>query len=208
MGASVLDFGCGTGLLSRLIAKNNNAAEIQAVDVEERMIEFATRAAERENLQSKFKFRHLKKIDASELGESITSCIYTVTVLGHVRELDLPTVFANLAKAVSPNGRLVVAEFYNINSTHSHAHSHGDGDSHGHGHGHGHSHAHSHGHSHGHGDHGHDSHDESKHVSDGGHVHTDLNEEILGKMAEANNMQVEHVEHYTLDMSQVWGKEY
>lgn len=208
----LMDFGCGVGMLSRALVSQGLVSKVYANDVELKMIELLEKRVKEDNAEDKFEIQHLKKLDASELKENVADCLITVTVLGHVREADMPVVFANAAKAVKKGGRIIVSEFSNWSeSFHEHSHEHGHEHSHGHEHAHEHSHGHGHGHGHVHGHaHGHN-HDSStelnleQHVSDGGHFHTCINEEILRKLAADNHLEVESVEDYTLDLSQEFG---
>ena len=209
----LIDFGCGSGYLSRKLITEGKAAHITCVDVEEDMVNLSRRRVEENNLTDKITVELFKKIDGSELVSNSADCLCTVTVLGHVRELDIPIIYSNMARSLKSGGRLIIAEFHNVGQrTHGHGHSHGHSHSHEHhshddnsdSHGHSHSHSHEHhshggnGHSHGHG------HSHGEHVSDGGHVHTNLNEEIFSKLAADNGLEVETVQFYTLDIEE-WG---
>lgn len=229
----VLDFGCGTGSLATLLAGSKKAEKVIAVDVESVMVENAVKNIAEAGLEDVISAKHLSKLDGSEVSDLNVDCIVSVTVFGHIRIPDLAIIFSNLSKGLKQGGRLVISEFENVESSnlfqgHHHGHNHGHGHSHGehHEHGHGHSHGehhehehheHEHGHSHGHGHlhgHGH-SHGHSHgnqefnldvHVSDGGHAHTNINEEVLTELANGSGLQVETVQKYTHDFSSKFGE--
>ncbi len=56
-GMKILESGCGTGFLSRLLVKNLEDVHITAVDLDEKLLELGREMANREKLSDKIKFQ-------------------------------------------------------------------------------------------------------------------------------------------------------
>ena len=173
----ILDFGCGTGRFARELVQKG-AESVHGVDVESKMIEFAKAKVEESGYQDRISLQHLEKLDASELDADKYDCVVSLTVFGHVRGGDYSEVFANVVKSLKVGGYLVISEFKNFDHSifhdpifaEDHMQEHATKIQEGH--------------------HAHD------HVSDGGHHHTQFNEEIWTQLAQDNNMEVVCLEEY------------
>lgn len=97
-GKRILDVGCGTGRLSRLLG--DQAREVVGIDTSPRMIEQARRS---QPPTVRFEVRSLFDLQPSERFDAVVSCY----VLHHV---DGRRALAALCRAVAPGGRLVIIE--------------------------------------------------------------------------------------------------
>jgi len=160
--ASVLDFGCGTGLCAFHIARK--VKHVLGVDASEGMLKHLNHklATDAENASIRDKIttvQHLVKHDdplpeAERLKylagpDDGFDMIFSNYVMHHIEDLEgIVNVLAN--RLLKKDGWLIVLDFEGI---HGH-HGHGEGEGHSHGHGHGHAHGghhRHHGHNHGEG---------------------------------------------------------
>jgi 2-polyprenyl-3-methyl-5-hydroxy-6-metoxy-1,4-benzoquinol methylase len=104
----ILDFGCGHGLTSLLLALRGPARQVHAVDVDGRKLAHAAAAARRLGVADRIRFEHVtpdwRPARASYEGVVVVDVLY---LLGRRVASE---VLRSLARAVSPGGRLVVKE--------------------------------------------------------------------------------------------------
>ncbi|KAF9939784.1 hypothetical protein BGZ75_010416 [Mortierella antarctica] len=175
--ASVLDFGCGTGLCAFLVA--SHVKRLLGVDASKGML-----AQLHQKLDTQDEFASVKdKIqtvnhlvtDKAPLPEPQASqylsgpeggfdMVFSHFVMHHIE--DVEGVTRTIAsKLLKKDGWLIYLDLEGA-TPHSHGH---EGHAHSHDHGHGHGHGHEHGHEHGHGDHSHGQHQHPQHLE--GHEH-------------------------------------
>jgi len=104
----ILDFGCGHGLTSLLLAVRGPRRSIHSVDVDEGKLAHAAAAARRLGVADRIRFEHVARdwqpASSSYEGVVVVDVLY---LLG--RQAALSTL-GSLAQAVSPGGTLVVKE--------------------------------------------------------------------------------------------------
>jgi demethylmenaquinone methyltransferase/2-methoxy-6-polyprenyl-1,4-benzoquinol methylase len=114
-GQEVLEVGCGTGLFTGWLESVVHPGHVTAADFSPAMIE----AAEKRGLNATFRIADACR-DA--LGTACFDVAFCLHVVPHFR--DLPAALANLARALKPNGLLVVLHLMgrsHINNVHHHA---------------------------------------------------------------------------------------
>lgn len=123
----MLDFGCGTGLLSRELLLNCGVATCVGADVEEGMLGvFERKAAAEPRLRGRMRSLQLTSEDGQGLpGGRPFHLVTSVFVFGHVRENDVQTLLKRVAAAVAPGGYVCIAEFERIDQQHA---GHGEAD--------------------------------------------------------------------------------
>ncbi len=99
----VIDFGCGRGLHTILIAEEFPASEVIGVDVDEESLRFARLCADASGLTN---VTFVKAESAAALDFSPADLVVSVDVLEHVR--DDRSVINALAERVKPGGTLVL----------------------------------------------------------------------------------------------------
>lgn len=57
-GMRILDVGCGSGFLSRLLVRSLDDVQIVGIDTDEKMLDLAQQMAEREGISDQIKFQH------------------------------------------------------------------------------------------------------------------------------------------------------
>ena len=102
-GGTVLDAGCGSGRLAIEIAGRRPDVRVHGIDLEPRMVEVATRHAERANVTDRVEFT------AADLGElpfpdDSVDMIVSTASLHHWA--DVGTVIASLDRVLRPEGRM------------------------------------------------------------------------------------------------------
>ncbi|KAF9583070.1 hypothetical protein BGW38_010317 [Lunasporangiospora selenospora] len=162
--ATVLDFGCGTGLSAHIVAKE--VKYLVGLDASEGMLkqfnEKVNTNPEHADIKSKVQtIEHLvtnesplPEPERTQFSEGF-DLVYSSYVMHHIDDVDgvVKAIANNLVK--EKTGWFIVLDFSGSHGhghahAHGHGHGHGHAHAHGHGHGHGHAHAHAHGHSHGH----------------------------------------------------------
>ncbi len=99
---TVADIGAGTGYFARRFA--HHAGKVYAVDINEKLLAIA-----RENAPSNLE-TVLAAPDDPKLPAASVDLIFFCDVLHHIE--NRPAYYARLAKALKPNGRIVVVDFY------------------------------------------------------------------------------------------------
>lgn len=99
---SVADIGAGTGYFSRRFAKH--AGKVYAVDIEEKLLA-ALRKKAPANVETV-----LASHDDPKLPANSVDTIFFCNVLHHIE--GRPAYYSKLAKALKPNGRIVMVDFY------------------------------------------------------------------------------------------------
>eukprot|EP00050_Salpingoeca_kvevrii_P012607 m.23808 g.23808 ORF g.23808 m.23808 type:complete len:260 (+) comp4176_c0_seq1:223-1002(+) len=202
---TVLDFGGGTGILARRLAKDHGLSVVLA-DVEQNMLDVAGRRIKEEHLGDKVTVQLLEKLDGSEVATGQYALVIASLVLGHAREEHVAPVVESLCKAVRPGGHLIIVEFDEnshkkleelISKKHGQGHGHGHGhhghEHHGHGH---HGHGHDHGHGHGHGG-------DECHISDGGHKHTAIPVGRIQQMLQSQGVEMTNKSNWDMEFDDV-----
>ncbi|KAF9583069.1 hypothetical protein BGW38_010316, partial [Lunasporangiospora selenospora] len=152
--ATVLDFGCGTGLSALIVAKE--VKHLVGLDASEGMLkqfnEKVNSNPDHANVKGKIQtIEHLvtnesplPEPERTQFSEGF-DLVYSSYVMHHIDDVDgvVKAIANNLVK--EKTGWFIVLDFL---GGHGHGHAHG----HGHGHVHAHGHAHEHSHGHGHGD--------------------------------------------------------
>lgn len=103
-GASVLDIGCGTGVIARAFARRGGAARVLGIDRSPAFIAAARRFAAEEGL-SGLDFE-VGDAQALSLGDRRFDAVVAHTLISHTA--DPASVLAEARKALKPGGRLVV----------------------------------------------------------------------------------------------------
>ncbi|MBX9625546.1 MAG: class I SAM-dependent methyltransferase [Gemmataceae bacterium] len=101
-GQEVLEVGCGTGRLSRLMAERG--AKVTAVDVSEKML-----AAARENAPG-VELLHMTATEIDRLGEGRFDRVVSTLVFSELSGDELDYVLRAASKLLKPGGKLVVAD--------------------------------------------------------------------------------------------------
>lgn len=102
-GATVLDAGCGSGRLAREIAVRRPDLQVNGVDLEQGMVDAATRSAEREELTDRVQFT---AADLAELPLSANSVDLIVSTASLHHWTDARAVIASLDRVLRPEGRM------------------------------------------------------------------------------------------------------
>jgi ubiquinone/menaquinone biosynthesis C-methylase UbiE len=98
----VADIGAGTGYFARRFAVH--AAEVYAVDIDSKLLEIAHRGAP-PNLQT-----IVALPDDPRLPERSVDLVFFCDVLHHIE--NRPAYYAKLARALKPDGRIVIVDFF------------------------------------------------------------------------------------------------
>ena len=104
-GASVLDMGCGTGVVARALARRGGAARIVGVDQSPAFVAAARRFAAAEKHDGVLEFR-VGDAHAPPLGGERFDAAIAHTLLSHAA--DPPAALAAARRALKPGGKLVV----------------------------------------------------------------------------------------------------
>lgn len=104
-GKRVLDYGCGNGQISFLIAKMG-ASEVFGIDISDFSIENAKMEATKQRYDKKTIFRVMDAEDM-EFKDSFFDVVLEAGVLHH---LDLKSAYLELARVLKPDGEMICAE--------------------------------------------------------------------------------------------------
>jgi trans-aconitate 2-methyltransferase len=103
--SSVLDLGCGIGVLDMLLAEYCASGKIYGLDISERSIEIAKENSKRFTNLS-FKCVNLNESDLKEFTNF--DFIFLVDVLEHIPFENHPSLFKRIAGILSKNSRLII----------------------------------------------------------------------------------------------------
>lgn len=103
-GAKILDVGCGTGRLSRFLARRG--AIVTGVDFSEKAIEIARRQSSDLNID--FIVDSIFNIDAQQEYDYI--CMWGCVTVAATSRADLTKILKNLSGALKPNGKFLLLE--------------------------------------------------------------------------------------------------
>jgi len=103
----VMDVGCGFGLFALYFAIRIPTIQIQALDVSERRIDLARRAAAKLGVEN-VRF-HVGDAAALRLDEPI-SAAYMLDLMHHIPQASVRPLMATIASNLSPGGRLLVKD--------------------------------------------------------------------------------------------------
>ncbi|MGH2811529.1 MAG: methyltransferase domain-containing protein [Actinomycetota bacterium] len=102
-GARVLDLGCGTGVVTRALARRNQLSMILGIDRDSGLIEAAKNLAAEEGLDDRVDFR-VGDAQNLDLPGSSMDALTAQTVLTHVK--DAEAVLGEIARVLRPGGTL------------------------------------------------------------------------------------------------------
>ncbi len=100
--SQLLEFGCGTGNLAYLIAKDGYT--VLGVDISERFIDYAKKAYTEETQYLAFKTVDFGKLP---FNDNSFDCIYTCAVLEHCYDVD--KILLDINRLLRPGGYLIIA---------------------------------------------------------------------------------------------------
>jgi 2-polyprenyl-3-methyl-5-hydroxy-6-metoxy-1,4-benzoquinol methylase len=100
---SILEIGCGYGLLSHYLAIQYPQAEVHGIDLDEKRI----RTAQASKCPANLSFSHRNAID---LEDRSWDCIVMVDVLHHAGKENQPTIVGSTHRLLKPGGHLVIRE--------------------------------------------------------------------------------------------------
>ncbi len=100
-GEAILDIGCGSGALDRLLARRYAANPITATDVNPFLLREATALAEADGLAERVTFREANA-ETLPFSDASFDCAYSVTVL---EECDADKALAEIFRVLGPGGR-------------------------------------------------------------------------------------------------------
>ena len=106
-GETLLDVGCGSGALDRLLARRLGAGNsITAVDVNPFLLEEAAVLAKAESVERSIRFAP-GRAEALPFGDAAFDCVFSVTVL---EECDADRALREMVRVTRPGGRIVLME--------------------------------------------------------------------------------------------------
>ena len=105
---SVLDVGCGFGLFALYFSLEKPGLRLEGIDLDERRIELARRAARRLGLEAaRFDVARAEQL---RLGERRFDGIYTLDLIHHLPRAAVRPLLEAFHAAIAPGGRLVVKD--------------------------------------------------------------------------------------------------
>jgi ubiquinone/menaquinone biosynthesis C-methylase UbiE len=109
-GMVVADVGAGSGYFTRRLAQAvGNTGQVIAIDVEQKMLDYNTQELEKLGIADRAKFI-LAKPDDPSLPENAVDLVFLCNVYHHIEhQVDY---FAKTKSALTPNGRVVIVDFY------------------------------------------------------------------------------------------------
>lgn len=121
-GDSVLDLGCGTGALARVLATRVGAAgHVAGVDTSKSLIAGAQRRAKRVGLPIDFR---VASVDRLPFADASFGLIVSSLVLHHLAPDTLVRTVGEIARVLRPGGRVAILDFHSLDQA-GHGHQHG-----------------------------------------------------------------------------------
>ncbi len=114
---SILEIGCGFGLLSHYLSMQNPDAEVHGIDLDKKRIVAANESKRPQNLT----FSHQNALD---LEDRSWDCVVMVDVLHHAGKQNQKTIINKIFHLLKPGGRMVVREIEPGVSLIKYAHAH------------------------------------------------------------------------------------
>lgn len=108
LNARVLDAGCGTGRLGRVVKSRCPDAEVIGLDADPRILAIARRKAARDDLDVKF-FEGL--VEAIPFPDESFDLVFSVLVLHHLPEEAKEQACREMFRVLRPGGRAIVADY-------------------------------------------------------------------------------------------------
>ncbi len=106
--ARVLDAGCGTGRLARVVKVTQSAAEVVGLDADPRILSIARREARQGNLDVKFFEGAIERMPFPDDGFDL---VFSVLVLHHLPEEIKAQACREMYRVLQPGGRAIIADF-------------------------------------------------------------------------------------------------
>jgi phosphoethanolamine N-methyltransferase len=107
-GRHVLDYGCGIGGASLMLARDCGAGHVTGVDIETQSIARAAAAAQEEGLADRIDFVHMAP-GPLPVESSSVDIVITKDVICHIA--DKAAAFADMFRVLKPGGHLLCADF-------------------------------------------------------------------------------------------------
>lgn len=115
-GSQILDAGCGSASMARLLARTRPDAEITGLDIREAYLDYARRKAEEEQLGN-LKLVHGSLLDLP-FPDSNFDVVWVCLVLHWLAEEDLERAVSELSRVVRPGGWVICAEPDGVGTNH------------------------------------------------------------------------------------------
>jgi phosphoethanolamine N-methyltransferase len=105
----VLDFGCGTGGVTSLLASDHGAGEVIGIDVQPRVLARAKRLVAARGLSDRIS---LRRVDPGPLDFPDHSFDVVFSVGTIIHHPDKPQLFRDFRRILRPRGHLVISDWY------------------------------------------------------------------------------------------------
>ncbi|HEX8251421.1 MAG TPA: class I SAM-dependent methyltransferase [Pyrinomonadaceae bacterium] len=107
-GQKILDLGCGTGTLGRKIKKQFPAAQVFALDADEKILQMARRKADRENVEITFEQGFSDNLPFADAAfERVVSTLF----FHHLDNRSMRQTLLETLRVLKPKGELHIADF-------------------------------------------------------------------------------------------------
>ena len=110
--SSVLEIGCGTGHVSRLISDANNDSSIDAIDIAPGMIKKAIEITSQKNIQ----FIEANIFDIEKLGYKYDLICSRGVIISHMPLIEVADFFCSVVKVLNDDGMFIFDFIQNLNA--------------------------------------------------------------------------------------------